>query len=497
VTAGSQVTEVSRVTKQKILVRTSRVIFCVFAIAAITWIGFSILRVNPLIIGFAYVLTVLIVAARWGLLESLITSFVATAVLNYFFLPPILSWTIADPQNWIALFVFMVTAFTASQLSARARHQASEALERRIEIERLYHLCLSLMMVDSTTPLGPQIAANLNKEGGFRAAAIGELATGNIYLAGDQDAFDSATLDTLAVRTPNGPAQARKRIGEGIELAIAPVFVGERRLGNLAVLGTPVSEAAVEAISSLVGIGFEYARQQIEFGKVEAARQNERLRSVLLDALAHDFLTPLTTVKSAITTVRSQYAHGSEEDEMLAVIEEEADRMGELTNEATDMARIESGRLQIHKTEVRVRDLIDNALKRTKNVLEGRRVSLSIDDGIPNAKCDPEMLGLALRQLLGNAAKYSPQETDIDIKVFSRNGLITVQVLDHGPGVSGEERELIFERFYRGKSTQSVTGTGMGLPIARDIVQAHGGSLWVENVPGAGAQFSFTLRRGD
>jgi signal transduction histidine kinase len=182
---------------------------------------------------------------------------------------------------------------------------------------------------------------------------------------------------------------------------------------------------------------------------------------------------------------------------MLGVIEEEADRMGELTNEATDMARIESGRLHIQKTDARIQDLIDASLKRTKSILEGRRISVCVADRIPNAKCDPEMLGLAMRQLLGNAAKYSPQETAIEIKASALGGLITVQILDQGPGINPDESERIFERFYRGKSTGSVTGTGMGLPIARDIIHAHGGKLWAENVPGAGAQFSFTLPAED
>jgi two-component system sensor histidine kinase KdpD len=477
-----------------VMIRTGRIVCCLLFIAAITWIGFSILRVNPLIISLAYVMAVLIVATRWGLLESLITSFAATALLNYFFLPPILSWTIADPQNWIALFVFMVTAFTASQLSARARREASQALERRIEIERLYRLCLSLMLVDSTTPLGPQIASSVKQKGDFKAAAICEFAANKVYFADEADAFDSETLRALGLRDFDDSVQIRRPAAEGVEIRVANVSIGGRRIGNLAVIGAAVSDAAMDAIASLVAIGFEYARQQIEFGRVEAARQNERLRGVLLDALAHDFLTPLTTIKSAITTVRTEYEHGSEEDDILTIVEEEADRLGELTNEATDMARIESGRLRIQKADTRIQDLIDGALKRTKNILEGRQVSVFIQDGIPNAKCDPEMIGLAIRQLLGNAAKYSPQETDIEIKAVAGDGLITVQVLDHGSGINPEESSLIFERFYRGKrAADSVTGTGMGLPIARDIIQAHDGRLWVENVPGAGAQFSFTL----
>ena len=136
-------------------IRMLRTLTCIALVVAITWIAFSVLNVNALIVGFAYVLAVLVVAASWGLTESFVTSVAAMLCLNYYFLPPILSLTIADPQNWVALFVFMVTAITASQLSASVRSRAAEAQARRIEVERLYQLSLSLMLIDNTRELGP------------------------------------------------------------------------------------------------------------------------------------------------------------------------------------------------------------------------------------------------------------------------------------------------------------------------------------------------------
>jgi len=138
-----------------------RSIVCLGLDAAITWIAFSVLHVNGLIAGFAYVLAVLVVAARWGLAESIVTSVAGMLCLNYFFLPPILSLTLADPQNWVALFVFMVIAITASTLSSDSRRRTAEAQARRIEVEHLYQLSLSLMLVDTTKELGPQIAMSV------------------------------------------------------------------------------------------------------------------------------------------------------------------------------------------------------------------------------------------------------------------------------------------------------------------------------------------------
>jgi two-component system sensor histidine kinase KdpD len=224
------------------------------------------------------------------------------------------------------------------------------------------------------------------------------------------------------------------------------------------------------------------------------ARRNEQLRSTLLDALAHDFLTPLTSIKSSITTVRSEYTHDPEEDEFLAVVEEETDRLGEMINETTDMARIEPGKPQIQRRQVSVPDLIGSSLRRMKNLLDGRPLEVKIQEDISNVDADPDMIGLALRQLLGNAVKYSPPETMIGISASQIEDTVTIGVRDHGSGIPPDELDAIFERFYRGKKTQeSVAGTGMGLSIARDIVRAHHGKLRVQNTSEGGAQFSFTV----
>jgi two-component system sensor histidine kinase KdpD len=165
-----------------------------------------------------------------------------------------------------------------------------------------------------------------------------------------------------------------------------------------------------------------------------------------------------------------------------------------MINETTDMARIESGKPQIRRRQVSVSDLIGSSLHRMKNLLDGRPLEVKIQEDISNVDADPDMIGLALRQLLGNAVKYSPPETTIGISASQIEDTITIGVRDHGAGIPPDELDEIFERFYRGKQTkESVGGTGMGLSIARDIVRAHQGKLRVQNTPEGGAQFSFTL----
>jgi two-component system sensor histidine kinase KdpD len=476
-------------------VRILRMLTCLVLVAGITWVAFSALHVNALIVGFGFVLAVLIVAASWGLTESFVTSIAATLCLNYYFLPPVLSFTIADPQNWVALFAFMVTAVTASKLSMSVRSRAAEAQARRIEVEHLYQLSLSFMLVDTTKELGPQIADNVKKQFGCFAVAFCDGLTAETHVAGiDDQRFEHEMLRAIAVGEDAWFVSRKESTPAGVEVIVVPVALGGRILGSLGIISSSLSEPAVQAIANLAAVSIEHARQQIAFGRMEVARQNERLRTVLLDALAHDFLTPLTSVKSAITMVRSEYKHEAEEDEFLAIVEEEADRLGEMINETTDMARIEPGKPRIRRRQVPIVALVRSSLERMKNLLDGRPLQIEIQENISFVNADPDMMGLALRQLLGNAVKYSPPETAIVVSASQTGDTVTIRVRDHGPGVPSDEFEPIFERFYRGKRTQeSVAGTGMGLSIARDIIRAHHGRLWVENAPEGGAQFSFTL----
>ena len=475
--------------------RFFRSLACLLFVAAVTWAAYAVLHVNALIAGFAYVLVVLVVAARLGLVESLITSVAAMLCLNYFFLPPMLSFTVADPQNWVALFAFLVTAVTASQLSSTVRNRAAEAQARRIEVERLYQLSLSLLLVDISSEIGPQIAASVKDQFGFIAVAFCDGITSQIHVAGiDDQRFEREMMRAVATGNASWFVSRKKSTPDGIEILVAPVTLGARVLGGLGTIGPSLSEPALQAITNLAAVAIDHAHQQIALGRLEVARQNERLRGILLDALAHDFLTPLTSIKSAISTLRSEYRHEAEEDEFLAVAEEETDKLGEMINETTDMARIEPGKPRIRLREMDVEDLIHSTLKHMKNVLDVRPLKVAIQENIPSVNADPEMMGLALRQLLGNASKYSPPETAIEIAAFEASDSVIVQVRDHGPGILPDEIESIFSRFYRGRLAQeSVAGTGMGLSIARDIINAHHGQLWVENAPEGGAQFSCKL----
>ncbi|HKD05111.1 MAG TPA: ATP-binding protein [Bryobacteraceae bacterium] len=475
--------------------RTSaRILICLILLAALTYISFSLLRVNSLIAGLAYLLLVLAVAAKWGFLESIVTSIAAMLCLNFFFLPPTLTLTIADPQNWVALSVFLATATTASRLSTRASQRAFEAQTRRAEVERLYALSCSLMMLTRPEEVGAQIANLVARHFEFQGVAFCNSLDGRIDCAGKLlGQLDAPLLREIASHDSSHFLWQHKS-GAGAEVFTAAVTLGGKLLGSLRAAGPPISQPAWQAIANLAGITVERLRNQAAASRIEAARQSESLKDLLLDALAHDFVTPLTSVKGAITAVRSEYIHEPDEDDLLAVAEEETDKLNGMVNEVIDMARIDSGHLQIRRRNLSPHDLIQDCLRRMSSLLDRRPTEINLPEDIPAISADPDLAAVALRQLINNAVKYSSPRTKIEISGNQSEGMVVISVRDEGPGVSPDEVDAIFDRYYRGSRIQSsVPGTGMGLSIARDIVAGHGGRIWVKNRPDRGAEFAFTL----
>jgi two-component system sensor histidine kinase KdpD len=185
---------------------------------------------------------------------------------------------------------------------------------------------------------------------------------------------------------------------------------------------------------------------------------------------------------------------GAAQKELRAVIEEEADRLNSLVNETMRMARIEAGELELQKRPQRVRDLITSALETVKILVEDREIKLAIPEQLPPVLADAELAGLTIRQLLTNALKYSNPDSPIEVRATSTDHFVKISVKDNGPGIPARERGRIFERYYRmPQSAERVPGTGLGLHIARNIVQAHGGEIGVRSDDGQGCEFFFTL----
>jgi len=248
----------------------------------------------------------------------------------------------------------------------------------------------------------------------------------------------------------------------------------------------------VHAMANLAAIVMERALAETVARRMEAARENEAMKSMLLDALAHEFKTPLTSIKAAASSILD--AGPSAQKELITVIDEESDRLDSLVSETIRMARIEAGDFHLEMQAQDVHKLIAAALQKLRILMEDREVRIDADQDLPKVMADPELIGLTIRQLLTNALKYANPESAIFLRAHASNGAVRISVKDSGPGIAPKDRQRIFEKYYRVKDdSDSIPGTGMGLAIARNIVEAHGGKIWVESMVGQGSEFFFTL----
>jgi two-component system sensor histidine kinase KdpD len=459
-------------------------------VAAITFVCFRWLHVNYATVGFGFLLVVLFISANWGLRYATFTAILASVAYNYFFLPPLFRFIIADPQNWIALLTFLVTAVVGSQLSERARRSALSAEERRREFERLYALSQQLWLTENAFELLNLIPKSIVDSFGVSGAAI--------FVEGRQDAyfFDGASrrlfpLDQLKAISDRGePVLDREH-----RICYVPLRMGMRSIGSLAVSGCDLSRESLEAISSLVAISIERAGTVEKLTKSEAARESDRLRSVLLDSVTHEFRTPLTSIKASAETLLSETRLDKpQRQDLLQVINEESDRLNRLVGEAGEVAQLDAHQVQFHFEAHEIQEAVDAALQNLQAALRCHPLEIHIASNLPSLRMDLDRITEVVTHLVDNAAKYSPPDTPIHITAELQGGEVVTSVADHGPGIDGMEQEMIFEKFYRGREQRMlIQGTGMGLPIAKAIVELHGGNIGVTSQTGHGSVFHFSL----
>jgi two-component system sensor histidine kinase KdpD len=450
-------------------------------------------QVNSTTAGFSYIIVVLLIAARWGLVESVTASVAAAFCLNYFFLPPVRTLNIADTHNWVAMSAFLVTSLVASQLSELARRRNGQLHQRQTEMERLYALSRGIMLIDSEKPAGVQIAAEVVRIYNVASVTIYDQTDDQVYAAGIVQAPSAQdVLRELAVR--GGMQQ-----DAGSNKFMASVTLAGRSIGAVAVEGWPngamLSESALYAITNLIAVGMDKARNQELVSRAEAARQSEQFKSTLLDSVAHEFKTPLTSIKAATSTIlTAKNLTSAQQHELLTIIDQESERLSGMVTEAIHLARVESGRLHLSRTVRDVEELLHDALKQSSASLNGRPIETHVAPALPKISVDAELFALMIKQLLDNATKYSPAGTPIRIAADASADSLRIRIHNQGLGLTEGERSMVFERFYRTPGArQNASGTGLGLAIVRDIVRAHGGYIDVESELGVGTEFSIRL----
>jgi two-component system sensor histidine kinase KdpD len=462
-----------------------RLVFVTAAVAGITLVGYQLIHVNAATAGFSYLIAVLFIATNWGLTEAIVGSCTAAFCFNFYFLPPVGSLTISDPKNWVALLSFLVTSIVGSELATRAKQRAAEAVAGQQELSRLYALSRSILLADDSDMFAQRAAQQIEEIFQLSAVALYDGSSGRIH-RGLSEALSSVD-DKIKRAASDGATYS----DEPRCITVSPIRLGGRPVGSLAVQGTAISSSAMDALCNLLAIGLDKVRSREVANRAEAVRQSDEIKSTLFDAIAHEFKTPLTSIKAAAGALLSPVAPTLEaQRELAAIVDEEADRLSALVTGAIQMARIEAGGVRLKRQVTSIRELLGVVLQQLTTVLDGRKVLVHIREDLPGACIDRDLIAMAVRQLLENAIKYSKPGTPLVVEAKASEGTILISVIDEGPGIPEYEQSRIFERFYRGLQTRNrVPGTGMGLAIAREILRLHGGDIIVTSREGEGTEF--------
>ncbi len=457
--------------------------------------------ISPTTVSLALLLIVLGTATIGQLRVAIVASVAAMLTLNFFFLPPVGTFTIADPQNWIALFAFLVVSVIASNLSAAAQDRTREAIARRNEVTRLFDLTRDVLLTTETTGAIDALARHVARRFELSRIAIClPIDEGwRIHQGGAEEVDIDVNTLNMALAKARGIVEfdARQRAYGGhvrlanSDISVVPLRHGTRAVGLLAASSSTIDIGTLDALAGVVAIAIERAQFLAERDAAELVQQKADLAATLLASLSHDLRTPLTAIKAAVENLRGHLTVEERENQARAAASE-LDRLTRLFQDILDMARIDAAAIRVDRQWVTAADVVDAASAHVRHTLEGHALRVDADSDM-EVDIDPRLASVALSHILENAAQYSSSDREILVQARIEADGLHVSVTDRGPGLDPGELEHLFERFYRGHAARQATfGTGMGLSITRGLLAAAGGRIWAENVPG-GAKFSMVV----
>jgi len=440
-------------------------------LAGVTVAFHTVVSANPTTVALSYLVLVLLAATEWGLVEATVVAVAAAVCFNLFFLPPVGQLAISDPENWVSFIAFLLTAVVVSQLSGRARARQIEALSRQRDLERLYTVSRGLLLREEQTGAPAAIARQLADAFDLQAVVLFDRHSGQVARGGRSD------LPDIEEKLRDVARQSTTQHEPG-GLVVTAIRLGGAPIGSLALLGPPMSDTVLQSVANLVAIALERSRERDAATAVEAAQRSGELRTAILDAIAHEFKTPLTSIRAAVGGLEGGASTPAAGAELLAIIDEESQRLQSLVTDAIQMLRVEAGDFHVVRARVDLRSLVDRTIRDL-----GARGTGRIENQVGTAlvvEADDGLFGLALRQVLDNALKYAAAGSTIGVAASAAGGAgVDVVVRNTGPAIPPHERDRIFERFYRGSLGARQPGSGMGLAIVRQIVRAHGGDVSV------------------
>lgn len=444
-------------------------------------------------IGFVYLLFVVAVALFFGFWQASLASILAAVCLDYYFTIPLYRFAIAAPQDWIALGTFQATALVISRLTSRELRSKREAALHRMEMEKLYELSRNSLLLDLRQPPGQQLAVLIHRVFDVEAVALYDVNLGREDCAGDWGAGGCGAES-------GGPA--RKSFGRDADnddpqdgTAERILQTGSGSVGSLVLRGR-LTSLVTDALASLAAIVIDRHRSFENEERAENARKIEQLRGAVMDALAHEFKTPLTAVQAASSGLLELGGLNEPQEDLARLINEEAICLNRLCTRLLQTAQLDAPEVGLEMSDVNVHELIDEVLGARRND-QADRIEVTLDDPGLTVRVDRQLLSTILAQYIDNAHKYSSPRTPIQIAARRSHSEVVISVHNFGLTIPIEDREEVFERFYRSPAHRDATpGTGIGLSIVKKAAEAHHGHVWVISDEKEGTTFFLSIPTG-
>jgi two-component system sensor histidine kinase KdpD len=458
-------------TRAKRVALSALLVLCVVSVAAVTYI----LHGNLSTAGFLQIFLVLVVAMRFGFFQATVVSISSFLCLNFLFTEPVFTFVVADPQNWVALFTFEGTALLVSRLSSKVRIHAAEVETQRTRALKLYELSRAILLIDQRRSTSDQIRSLIRE--------IFEVDEVEIWIVPENDQTAEPTK-TESTRQAYGAYIADSSVDDSATcFSQRPLRLGTSAFGAITMRGWAIDPLTADAVASLAAITFERARAIHRESRAGVERDAERLRTAVLDGLAHGFKTPLTAIQTASSGLLALDQLNATQEELVSIIDERATMLSQLTTRLLQTAAIEAKEVRLRRSGVSIADLL-HRLVLGQNADTRNRTILIVPEKLEDDQVDVPLIALALEQLVDNAAKYSAVGSPIEIRVSQNESETAIIVQNQslgGASIRPEERTRIFERFYRGTdAVRGPAGTGLGLSIVKKTAEAHGGRVSVE-----------------
>ena len=480
-------------------------------------------------ISMLYLLAVMASAIFFGNGPAILASIAAFLAHNFFFIDPRHQLSVSEPEEWVALGLLLVTGVITGQLAGALRNRAREARRREREAVVLYDVVRLMTGSDLRESLAA-VAERLRRELALSAVVIGfhgGPAGGLFAEAGEQEALGLARASGMApklllgegasptpehrgspgrwirVLPPHLPGQPGWAAGRLHEV---PVRLEDGTVGLISLVRYPeappftaADDRLLSAVGNQLAVAIERTRLREEAAEAEILRRTDELKTALLNTVSHDLRTPLSSIIASAGSLLQQDVRWTEDErrDFARAIEEEAERLNRLVGNLLDLSRIQAGSLMPQRGWYDLSALVDDVLGRLRSVTSRHQVVVSVEEELPPVFLDYVEIDEVLTNLIENAVKYTPPASEIAIRATRENDVVRVEVADRGPGIPPEALPRLFEPFYRVKREgQMARGTGLGLAVAKGLVEAHGGRIWAENRKESGASFVFTLPLG-